>query len=709
MSLAGIRNRSRGQRGQTLPIFALMAVILFGVAALAVDVGLNFRDQRMITRAADMGALAGSETYGAAFVNGSGSQAVLNQAEHYTWQNLGAAPGTFDCTQAPWLVSATTCVVGPINGYTVTATFPYTQRNSGVNVVKFPTGQNVAIDITHVVPQIGFAGVLGVSSVTITAHAAANSPTSQFSYPYALATRLLEITGSGSVSSYGSAIVGQCSAQGTGGFAVGGASSINGGFYTNGGAQMILGRASSGTSGGGVVYDSAQALLLSDAYSKGSGSGSLVSCNGTPSNDSQSVNSWPAGKLHDSVCFDASAPCADTFNTAFGFDAGQGSGANCAQNTDANTCSPYGDTGWMDPSCWSDKNGTVPIGTMDATFTGSATSFGSVSGSTATNPGSCASGAGANPTNEGSYLDANSIGFPGFGTPASVAAALEGVSIPAIGTTGAAIPAGSGSPITPGAAGGRVFSSGSATTGNFIFQPGYYIFEGKNASVSLGGGDSFQCETGPPQGGLSGCVFIFRDGAELELSKGGGSTLSCDPSVSIKGVTGAQCSFEFDDRPKITSATLCGGTTCDGSTFTAHNNTTGSVFPVLYPTLNQSPAITLADCTASPPSPLPSWYPCPHMPVIWTDSQDNCLSGSAPSYSAARCAVDIQGSGTTLEMGGTVYAPFGIVSITSNAHPVSGQLIADTVHLQAGSNGLAGVAYNSALTARVAGTPILFE
>ena len=44
-------------RGQSIPLLALMLVVLFGMAALALDVGNTYAEQREVVRAANAAAL----------------------------------------------------------------------------------------------------------------------------------------------------------------------------------------------------------------------------------------------------------------------------------------------------------------------------------------------------------------------------------------------------------------------------------------------------------------------------------------------------------------------------------------------------------------------------------------------------------------------------------------------------------------------------
>src|SRR5262245_16010206 len=55
-----VRRLDRQERGQVLPIFAIMAVVLLGAAALVTDVAWMWTNQQRMQRAADAGALAGA-------------------------------------------------------------------------------------------------------------------------------------------------------------------------------------------------------------------------------------------------------------------------------------------------------------------------------------------------------------------------------------------------------------------------------------------------------------------------------------------------------------------------------------------------------------------------------------------------------------------------------------------------------------------------
>ena len=60
LRLPALEATRAGQRGQVLPIFAIMSVVLLGGAALLTDVAWWWSSQQQMQRAADAGALAGA-------------------------------------------------------------------------------------------------------------------------------------------------------------------------------------------------------------------------------------------------------------------------------------------------------------------------------------------------------------------------------------------------------------------------------------------------------------------------------------------------------------------------------------------------------------------------------------------------------------------------------------------------------------------------
>jgi hypothetical protein len=84
-------------RGQVLVIVALLAVILFGVAGIAVDFGRQNAEQRHVQAAADAAALAACQ----ALVDGASDASALDSARSVAAANLAGSPAAATATLAP--------------------------------------------------------------------------------------------------------------------------------------------------------------------------------------------------------------------------------------------------------------------------------------------------------------------------------------------------------------------------------------------------------------------------------------------------------------------------------------------------------------------------------------------------------------------------------------------------------------------------------
>jgi len=624
--------QSQNQRGQALPIVALMLVFLFGIAALAVDGSLNYRDRRVLRAASDAAALSG-----AGVLAQGNAAAAQNSAMIYAFFNLGLTlPGgpLYTCTGDafnPGGSGADICVIS-FGGYIITVTTNYTPLNTSAN--PYPGPSNVSVDIVHQNPQSGFASLTGTTAVTVGAHSAATVQTSVKSFPFALATRYLNISGNGSVGTLGAAIIGECSKEGTGGFV---SNSQNGGIYFNGGTEFDI-----GSSTDGALYQSAQALLMADGKTRST-------CTGGASNQNQN-RGW--ANLSDMVKFDPSD--SNKYNWFFGFNSGP---PNCNLSTSSAATCELTATGvgsnWEDNPCWTTPKAS-DVSLTPATYDAAT---GMTSSGTAT---PCASG----DTHEGSFPDSLWPGFPAYPTPTSVIAAND---------PGNAIPAGTGGATTLGSGGqktkNQVFTAYTAGSGaDLYFQPGWYVFDGTAANVVLRSG-SFNCVNQPAIGFLAGgCVFIFRNGASLDI-QGNRSSLRCSPTAGA-GYLG--CAFEFHDSASA-KATM------------ALTNKVASVdlLPLTYTPAGSSTSARL--------------------PIIWSDDNQDCTGGSTP------CAVELK-QASSFNVGGTIFVPKGIYGAGANASGTSGQVVADTVLLQSGASALgSGITYKSSLLAPVPGSPFLFE
>jgi Flp pilus assembly protein TadG len=138
-----IRN-IRQQHGQSVVIFALMAVALFGLAAIAVDLGLAQTDRRDIQAYADSAALAGTRQYALS----PDSNYAHFVATQYLAQALGQIFPSGTCSKTVCGSSQT------MGAYTITLT------DSAI-----AAGETLDVAVSHVRPSL-LAGILGFRSVT---------------------------------------------------------------------------------------------------------------------------------------------------------------------------------------------------------------------------------------------------------------------------------------------------------------------------------------------------------------------------------------------------------------------------------------------------------------------------------------------------------------------------------------------------------------
>ena len=95
MRISGLKLRDHrsSERGQVLPLFALMLVVLLGMAALAIDVGRKYAEVRFDRSSADAASLAGAQdlqSVGSRVVTGGQKTAARNDALQTLIQHLGA-------------------------------------------------------------------------------------------------------------------------------------------------------------------------------------------------------------------------------------------------------------------------------------------------------------------------------------------------------------------------------------------------------------------------------------------------------------------------------------------------------------------------------------------------------------------------------------------------------------------------------------------
>ena len=612
---------------------ALVALLIFfvvlGVAALAIDVGSNFDNRQQLQSVADLAALAGAEQTG---VN---TNTILPDTQTLIWQNLGVLPASISCTSSPCTVSA--------GGYTATVIYPYAPFNPTVN--DYPPELTVAVNITHVNPIHGFEGFLGFGPTTIRVHAAATGLPGTHQFPFALATRFLDLTGGHSIYAYGSVLVDQCSDSGQGDFTDNG---FNGGLYFNGGTGLLLGAAYTSKVSG--QYSNAEAALVADPAGTG--------CTGGAN---QSATAGLTG-LTDQVHFSSTSP---NYNYFYGFNSGP---ADCGTSADSGCQSdPEGGPSysWQDPSCWQSGAGAAPVGWTRSYAYPSTTGPGvTIVASSVTVP--CPQpDPGSYPnqpvgTMEGSFPAARFPNFPEYATPEDLVQEL------------------SGDGFVPGAFSGQITEITQTGTPyqntgqNWTFPAGVYVVDGASALPVVKGNFTCLSDGGSDQY-PNGCVFILENGASLQV-QGNKSSLNC--SYSISGDAG--CSFYLADSSTPTQ-----------SVFSLSNSANGTLSPIPFQP-------TCAPTVPCPPA---------NFPVVYSNGTSTTGATSSLNLSAV---VSLSNPGS-FAFNGTIYVPHGIFSSNANAGSSSGQVIADSIRLQGGSGSSSGVAYNGNSTAPVVGAAKLIE
>ncbi|MFN2465675.1 MAG: TadE/TadG family type IV pilus assembly protein [Candidatus Dormibacteria bacterium] len=636
------------QRGQAMVLVALMAILLFGIAALTVDGSLNYLDRRQLHAASDAAALSGASVVSA------GKGTAQSVGMYYAFQNLGISwSGT--CS------GATDTCTWTQAGYTIKVSNTYTSPNTQVN--PYDPASSVSVDISHNKVQSGFAGVLGVQSVAIASHSAATSQSGFNNFPFAVSSRLLAVQGNSDSTVFGAVLLRDCAGSGSGAFALQGGQ--NGGLYTNGGTHLVLGQ-SIDSSPSGAPYpggnQTAQAIVAQDRSSS--------SCLGGAQNVNPLI--YP-NDAKDRVSF---LTTDGNYNYEFGFNTGPAGCNNpTAQSFVANCeASPIGtNANWEDP-CWTTSVLADVVTTTNY--------FDSNDNTVHTTGAGTAAGCQSGSSHEGSFAAANAINIPAFPDPVTLVNTLDtSHPIPRGIVAGISVP----TPLSNGtyqfqsaSEQNRVFTSYSGGSGaNLKFGPGWYIFDGAFTVAP----QTFECLKGlgtqVPTTAYQGCVFIFRNGASLDIS-GKGNALQC----AEDGGTHTACAFEFTD-----------GSGTNYGTMKMSQGADVALGPVPY-----FPSNAAGHCNGN-------GAPSVCMPIIYSLDKANCVTTGTLT-----CAVDIKQSGSTFNVAGTIYVPNGAYSSVANASPASGQVIADTIILQGGnSSGGSGIAYRSGVLAPVPGAPFLFE
>jgi Flp pilus assembly protein TadG len=174
------RRRRRNQHGQVLIITALMATLLIGTAALAVDLSVQTGNRRTLQNVTDVAALAGARdlyasgaTLGASDQANAISDALLTVQRDMQWPDNWATNATA-CSGFPPAAFATyrlsgQCTQVPYGNYTVTVSTPPMSPRDLADM----DPHDVQVDMTQSSPN-GLAGIIGFTSSQQGGHAVAS-------------------------------------------------------------------------------------------------------------------------------------------------------------------------------------------------------------------------------------------------------------------------------------------------------------------------------------------------------------------------------------------------------------------------------------------------------------------------------------------------------------------------------------------------------
>lgn len=234
------RCRHHRQHGQVMVITALLATLLIGAAALAVDLSVQTGNRRNLQNVGDMAAIAGArDLYSDGTSLGGSDQAnAVYDAFLTVDRQMGWLDGTLyanhgACSNFPPAVFTQygihgDCLQASYGGYTVTASTPPVSPRS-LNDMDY---HNVQVEITQGSSN-GLAGVIGFSRSQERGHAVARHMTGGVSLDFALFSNTFVQAGNGSETVNGNVYANryvQLQANGQSAFCAGVSSQRNDGY-----------------------------------------------------------------------------------------------------------------------------------------------------------------------------------------------------------------------------------------------------------------------------------------------------------------------------------------------------------------------------------------------------------------------------------------------------------------------------------------------
>lgn len=245
------------QRGQMMLILALMATVIFGGVALAVDLGVQAHHRRSLQNSSDMAALAAARDLpGTADLptaqQNAADDAVRSLVTQGIWWGGGGAPANDGCgARAIAGYCFTTTYTAGDGTYTVSfSTPPLTPRNLSTNPqTTFQSGNYAEVDLRQRSTN-GFGSFVGQPQSTAGSHSVAYHWGPGGSFGFALYSQTLVGTGNQPEDVLGDVYIGSAYAPQSSGLAALCADRIPG--STTLGGRIVFGAPQPPNSGGGV-------------------------------------------------------------------------------------------------------------------------------------------------------------------------------------------------------------------------------------------------------------------------------------------------------------------------------------------------------------------------------------------------------------------------------------------------------------------------
>jgi hypothetical protein len=195
------RRRRARERGQVVILAALMAILITGTTALAVDLSVSTFHQRSLQNVSDAAALAGASDLGAPPTSAQQLQGVSDAL--LAIQKNESFPAGWTGSAVATACGSGYCENVTYGSYIVAVSTPPQTARASVNA----TSGDLEVDLT-LSGHNGFGTVIGAPTSTVAAHSVAYHSGPPAPYTFAFFARILTGSGNQTETIYGDAFVG---------------------------------------------------------------------------------------------------------------------------------------------------------------------------------------------------------------------------------------------------------------------------------------------------------------------------------------------------------------------------------------------------------------------------------------------------------------------------------------------------------------------